>query len=160
MKVSAGTDVDIWCTKCKANTVGTVVAMVNGAIAQVTCKICGSGPKKYRPAKGKKAVGAAKPAGRRSRSTSRSSTGRRRTTAPRVASTPMSKEANLALWQTRRDAETREPFRYDVRATYATGDAIKHPKWGLGFVEQVRGEERIEVLFEEGRKLLIMSYSK
>ena len=163
MKITAGVDVDIWCTKCRANTAGTVVAMVGSEIAQVTCKICGSGPKKYRPAQGKRAVGAAAEAKPRAaakekkpKAAAASSTGPK----AKKSSTALSAAADLALWQSRRDAVEGNPDRYDLSRTYVEGEALRHPKWGLGFVESAKPDGRMQVLFEDGRKLLVMSYKK
>lgn len=171
MKITAGVDVDIWCTKCKANTVGTIVAMVGAEIVQVTCKICGSGPKKYRPAKGKKAVGVV-PGGGAGASAPRAAAAPATAKAPKAPKAPrkaparkkdpsaLAAAADLALWQARRDDLAGPPDPYDLRRTYAVGDALKHPKWGQGFVEEVKGDDRMQVLFEEGRKLLVMAYKR
>ena len=155
-KYRAGMDVDIYCTKCRANAVGAINAMMGQEIVQITCKICGSGPKKYRAAKGKGGPPSASP---RQRSSSTTSGARSK---PKVIgkSMALSPEEDLALWQARRNAAGSELPKYDIRETYIFGDAFKHPKFGMGSVEGLPGDGRMEVLFEQGRKLLIMGYVK
>jgi hypothetical protein len=50
------------------------------------------------------------------------------------------------------DEEKAMPYRMDEG--FEVNDAIRHPRFGLGFVLRVR-ESRIEVLFKEGLKVLI-----
>jgi len=172
MKISAGSDVDIWCTKCKANAVGTVVAMVDTEIAQVTCKICGSGPKKYRAAKGKGAAEVAKKSAVKAKSTRSTrqpskpllsyvipvSTGAvEKAKAERKEALAAGRKADSELWLTKQELLKGKSEVYDTHNTYTEGTIIDHSRWGLGIVEAVRGEDRIEVLFAKGRKLLVMS---
>ena len=43
---------------------------------------------------------------------------------------------------------------YDMQARYKVGSLVKHPKFGLGVVKQLLGANKVEILFEEGVKLL------
>lgn len=52
----------------------------------------------------------------------------------------------------RLDPEEILPYRLDGR--FRADDAIQHPRFGVGFVLRVR-EERIEVLFADGIKVLV-----
>ena len=43
---------------------------------------------------------------------------------------------------------------YDMKASYQVGDLVNHPKFGLGVVRQLVGPNKVEIVFEEGAKLL------
>ena len=43
---------------------------------------------------------------------------------------------------------------YDMQARYKVGNLVKHPKFGLGVVKTLIGVNKVEILFEEGLKLL------
>ncbi len=43
---------------------------------------------------------------------------------------------------------------YDMKASYEVGSLISHPKFGVGVVKQLLGPNKIEILFEDGLKLL------
>lgn len=43
---------------------------------------------------------------------------------------------------------------YDMQARYKVGDLVKHHKFGLGVVKSLSGTNKVEILFEEGLKLL------
>ena len=44
---------------------------------------------------------------------------------------------------------------YDMNNNFAAGDVINHPKFGLGSVEVSFPPNKIEVRFQEGKKLLL-----
>ena len=52
-------------------------------------------------------------------------------------------------------SETTIPRPYQVSASYQSGEFIMHPVFGAGRVLDVLGSERIQVIFKEGRKVLI-----
>jgi hypothetical protein len=52
------------------------------------------------------------------------------------------------------------PHSYDTSASYSKADYINHPVFGIGRVLHVLGVEKIEVIFKEGRKILIFNRSK
>jgi hypothetical protein len=47
------------------------------------------------------------------------------------------------------------PKNYSPKDKYQSGDVLKHPTFGLGVTTAVKDENKIEVLFEGGSKLLI-----
>lgn len=170
MKLSAGMDVDIYCTKCQANAVGAINAMVGDQIVQVTCKICGSGPKNFRPAKGKPDPNAAPSGKTKFKEQTPAKVKAAKAARPlRDASAPKPRAsrstvdpaaADLALWQVKRDESGGVASTYEIQRTYQVGEALKHPSWGLGFVMGVQGGAKMDVLFESGRKLLVMAWRK
>jgi hypothetical protein len=44
---------------------------------------------------------------------------------------------------------------YDMNNSFSTGDVINHPKFGLGAVETALPPNKIEVRFQEGKKMLL-----
>jgi hypothetical protein len=73
----------------------------------------------------------------------------------RAAKAPKS-EALLREWQALKEgAGEMEPVAYDQRRTYAAGQAVQHPVFGLGFVRRLTGPNRMEVVFADQVKLLV-----
>jgi hypothetical protein len=44
---------------------------------------------------------------------------------------------------------------YEMSASFTEGDIINHPKFGLGCVETIKPPNKIEVRFQEGKKILL-----
>ena len=124
-----GGEVDSFCTKCELVLAHTVVAMVGATPVKVECNTC-RGVHRYR---GGTPSGAAPRA-------PRSAT---RTAAPRV-----SFEEMLA-------AHPGPPRRYSPATTFAAGDVVEHPSFGLGFVSAARDAGKVEVTFRSGPKTLV-----
>jgi hypothetical protein len=52
--------------------------------------------------------------------------------------------------------DPRRPIKsYDMNTSFSAGDVISHPKFGLGAVETSLPPNKIEVRFQEGKKLLL-----
>ena len=49
---------------------------------------------------------------------------------------------------------------YDMNNVFSSGDVINHPKFGLGAVEASVPPNKIEVRFQEGKKMKNFSYGK
>jgi hypothetical protein len=49
-----------------------------------------------------------------------------------------------------------EPAAYDQRQAYAQGQAVHHPVFGLGFVRKLAGPNKMEVVFADQVKVLVM----
>jgi hypothetical protein len=99
-------------------------------VRRVTCSMCGS-THNFRPVETQ--ARASKPA--------------TRTTATRGRS---SKSAQQFAIDPSRPVKS-----YDMNSNFSMGDVIRHPKFGLGAVETLFPPNKIEVRFEEGRKLLL-----
>lgn len=127
-KRSAGDPIEARCTKCRKITNHTIIAMTEKGPAKVSCNTC-QGEHKYRPpAASKKASG------------------------KRAAET---KEPPREVWQeliAGMDEAQAKP--YSMEGTYKQKNLIKHPKFGLGLVQRVVGNRKIEVLFADGQKTM------
>lgn len=141
---SVGDEIDSRCPRCKEETIHRVVAMMAGSVHLVICTRC-NGQHRHRA----------------------SLTGGKKMTWPserqakvllkyRAAQTPK-RQAPLSEWQAMRQSggET-EPVLYDQRQVYAEGQAIRHPVFGVGFVRRLAGPNKMEVVFADQVKVLVM----
>ncbi len=139
-KLSAGNNIEARCTRCRAVLNHTIVAMVGERVVRVECNTCG-GVHNYHPEKEAKAPAAA-PSARKS------------ATAPR-ATKKAPGEADRDEWETLRPTMEVERARpYDMNGRYRVNDLVAHPVFGLGVVRRMAGPNKMEVLFQAGKKLL------
>lgn len=69
----------------------------------------------------------------------------------------LSKE-ELALWKDcYNQYKNNKPASYNMKNSYTAQTAINHPTFGWGFIVSVN-DNRLEVLFQEGKKKLISNY--
>ena len=141
--LSAGDEIDSRCLKCKSVTNHTIIAMLEGKAAKVECNTCHARHKYRSPVTVKK-----------------KSSGVRRVTKKKAAGskggrmTPEMKAA--AHYETvLADRSMEGALPYAMTATFAQGDLIDHPKFGLGLVTRKISANRIEVTFRIGIKILV-----
>jgi hypothetical protein len=148
--IGPGDDVEAWCTRCRMNLNHRIIAIVGDNIQRVQCLTC-NGDHKYYPPKGQK-----------------TETGKR---IVRVASseklrkpapTRPTPEKALSEWNSfMRDLPNDGvPRRYNIFETYSAGEYIEHPTFGMGRVLEIMGAERIQVVFKDGRKVLVFNRKK
>ncbi len=142
--VGPGDDVEAWCTRCRMNLNHRVIAMVGSEIKRVHCLTCGGDHKYYPP----------KYEGSRTSSV-------RSAKAPKTARPVKAKENSAARaaseWRTVMSEMPADciPRAYRVAESYRSSEFIEHPVLGTGRVTDILGAQRIEVIFEDGRKILI-----
>jgi hypothetical protein len=124
-----GKDVDSWCTKCKMMLAHTVETVANGRITRVHCNTC-KGQHAYR----------AKPPGTSS-------------TRSRSSKTATPRPPDYASLLKGRDAAAAKAYAPTER--FAEGDFIRHATFGPGVVTARKDVNKIEVIFEDGPKVLI-----
>ncbi|MGV1099137.1 hypothetical protein ACUUL3_06945 [Thiovibrio sp. JS02] len=139
---SAGDEIDSRCLKCKTITNHTIVAMLGGRVAKVECNTC-HGRHNYRPPAAEKSgvlrrggggkVSGGKGGGR--------------------VSPEMKAAAHYEEVLAGRSPEGALP--YAMTATFAQGDLIEHPDFGLGLVTKKISASRIEVIFRAGVKVMV-----
>jgi len=129
--ISSGDELDSYCGKCKQERVHNVVALVDGAVAHVMCKTCGSRHRhRQTPSAPQKRVRAARkslPAG-------------------------PDRGAKLLEKAMASDAD-RKP--YSGRGVFAPGDFLEHPLFGPGVVLDATAAGRMHVLFQGGPRRLV-----
>ncbi len=128
MKLSVGGPIEARCTKCREITNHTIVAMTASGPAKVQCNTC-SGQHKYRPAAPVKKAPA------------------RRTVNPKIS------EQNE--WAELQPGMSRELAKeYTMTTAFKVGSLMNHPLFGLGIVQRLSGPQKVEVLFESGKKTM------
>jgi len=134
-KPRVGQELSAYCGKCKDERTHIVAAMDGEIVRRVTCSMCGS-THNYKVKPAASADGEASGAG--------TGTTKRKTSSRRV------KEANTFTIDPKRPVKS-----YDMNNIFAAGDVINHPKFGLGAVETALPPNKIEVRFQEGKKMLL-----
>ena len=138
-KPRVGQEINAYCGKCKDERSHTVAAMDGDAVKRVTCSSCG-GTHNYKltPAAASKSASAA------------TGEGAAPQPAKKRASSRRSKEADAFRIDPKRPVKP-----YDMNNSFSAGDVINHSKFGLGAVETSLPPNKIEVRFQEGKKLLL-----
>lgn len=126
--LSAGDSIKARCTKCRKNADHIIVTMDEQGPVKVQCTICNR-QHKYRPPTAKKPPSA------------------RQTAQPGDAE----RKAWLDLLPSLNRAEATD---YSMTSSFKVRALINHPVFGLGVVQRVAGPQKIEVLFEDGKKMM------
>ncbi len=141
-----GENIDAHCLKCKLVLAHVVMYEVRGVVSKVKCKTCGA-EHKYR---------GTKPPAKKSESTSSALKEKRAKTPARSAYNPAPVQ-----WETRhRNMDEDTPVKpYRMQDPYKVNDVIQHPSFGLGYVERIVSEKRMDVLFNDAVKSMAMNIS-
>jgi hypothetical protein len=141
---SVGDEIDSRCPRCKEETIHRVVAMMTGSVHLVICTRCNSQHRHRESLRGAKKV--AWPTERQAKVLLKYRAGKE----------PKS-QALAQEWQAMKEsAGEAEPAAYDQRRAYVRGQALEHPVFGLGFVRRVTGPHKMEVVFADQVKVLVM----
>lgn len=143
--IRVGGEIDSVCTRCRIITNHRIVAMVDGLVKRVICLTCDS-QHNYRQPPGQKGPAAAKVVrvGKEMKKTGAPSGGGR----------------VFAQWVQNREtlnASGETPLPYSINQVYEPGQAVNHPKFGLGFVQKIIPPNKMEVMFENEIKTLAMN---
>jgi hypothetical protein len=134
-KPRVGQELSAQCGKCKEERTHIVAAMDGEIVRRVTCSMCGS-THNY------KVKAAVAPAG--------AETGSAASPAKRKTGSRRTKETEAFSIDPKRPVKS-----YDMNNVFSAGDVINHPKFGLGSVEAALPPNKIEVRFQEGKKMLL-----
>jgi hypothetical protein len=126
-----------WCGRCKLMLGHTIEAIVSGEPARVQCNTCHSQHnwKPYKPGEAPRQVREREERGPRAPQPGQ---------ARASHYSELMKGKNLALAK-----------RYSPKDKYAPGDLVEHPSFGLGVATALKDGTKIEVLFQEGAKVLV-----
>lgn len=114
----------------------TIVAIVDGQPGRVECNTC-KGIHNYR-----------KPTVKKSASDTKSSPATRKKTTRKV-------DPDLATWaELTLDQKTGSAVTYSLQGVFKQDQIVNHPTFGLGMVIQLIPPNKVEILFQDGRKLL------
>ena len=141
---AVGDEIDSRCPRCKEETIHRVVAMMAGSVHLVICTRCNSQHRHRESLRGTKKV--AWPTERQAKVLLKY----------RAAKEPKS-QALLQEWQAMKEsAGEMESAPYDQRLAYVPGQALQHSVFGLGFVRRLTGPHKMEVVFSDQVKVLVM----
>jgi ribosomal protein L44E len=133
-----GKDVEAYCGKCKSDTWHVVTVIKNGKVAKVICKICNATHAYKAPEKEETKVKAA------------ATTTRRRAIGTKRVSGRGKKDWGTLVGQ----IEDKQVADYAISGEFSTSPAIRHKNFGVGVITKVLAKNKIEVLFQEGTKIL------
>jgi Zn ribbon nucleic-acid-binding protein len=139
-KLSAGDIIEAACTRCRAILNHTIVAMVEDRVVRVECNTC-HGVHNYR-AKTEKKTPAASTAVREKQAVSRQ---------PKNEPAASERDEWEALCS---NCAIDQAIPYDMNGKFRTNDLLNHPTFGLGIVKNIIPPNKMEVLFQQGKKLL------
>jgi len=133
-KPRVGGEIESYCGSCKEERTHIIAAMDGDIVRRVTCSMC-SGTHNFK----RKPATAATAGASDAAATTKRSTGSRRTKASQAFAIDPSRPQKA----------------YDMNHNYSAGDIISHPKFGPGLVETTLQPNKIEVRFQEGKKMLL-----
>jgi hypothetical protein len=125
---SIGDKIEARCTKCRKNNDHTVLVVEDDAPYKVECSVC-SRQHKYRPP------------------TIPKKTAVKRVVDPNQAA----RKEWIAL---RPDMNDSKATVYSMSSSYKVNALLNHSVFGLGLVQRIAGEQKVEVLFEDGKKIM------
>ena len=139
-----GEIIESHCRRCNDRTGHAIVSFVDGAVAKVQCRACGSVHKHYADK-------------------SKARTSSSKASKPKAKSKAGSKKASKApkapaidpLWEKRiqlRDTSQAKPYSMDCQC--GVDELLEHFKFGTGIVQELVAPNKAKVLFKEGQKLL------
>lgn len=128
--LEAGSDVDAYCTKCKWVLAHVIIAMRGSKPARVECKTCDS-------------VHAFRTEAPTRRAT-------RRGTAKNEEAAKMAHYEQIMSGRDISDA-----LKYKLAAEFTEEQVMNHKTFGVGLVTRIMSDNKIEVLFQAGTKVLV-----
>jgi hypothetical protein len=137
-KPQVGEIIESHCRRCNDRTGHAIVSFIDGAVAKVQCRACGS-VHKHRAEKA--STGGASSRSSKSKSKSRPKDHQQPAIDPR--------------WQEQietRDTHQAKPYSMDCQCV--KNELLEHPRFGTGVVQELVAPNKVRVLFQEGEKLL------
>ena len=126
----ASTDIEAFCARCKGDTPHTVVSRYQDEIRRVRCNSC-EDIHAYRRPRGDEGGDSVEPQGKRK---------------------PLKAKPT---WEQVRSKSKSEPRPYNGDEVYCDLDVLTHPVFGVGFVSELIGQNKVEVTFQSDKRILI-----
>jgi hypothetical protein len=151
--LSAGQEIDAWCTRCKLDLGHRIIAMFESLPKRVVCMTCNSehnyhAPKTNAPgvvnSTRRTTVNQAKP-GKAPKTVKTKAAGEKK--APRISS-------SRAEWE-RRVHGGGVFRRYSPSDRFKEGELVAHSKFGEGYVLALLGNDKLTIVFSDGEKTLV-----
>jgi hypothetical protein len=129
-----------------------IVALVAGVPKRVICQTCGGEHAYHAPRSAPAKAGVFV---RRSNSTPPAGEKRAAPAGVRAAARARVEQERYDAWAERTLGRTVDAFkRYSMENTLAAGDLVLHPKFGEGYVDAVREDGKVSVMFRDGARTL------
>lgn len=145
--LSAGSEIDAWCTKCRLDLGHRIVAMVGGRPKRVVCQTCGS-EHNYRA-----------PHTLDRRGIINRTRAERGPAAPKQSAPSARARAEadrVREWESKIAGNIATAFaRYAVSRRFTLGELLLHSKFGEGYVAELLEDNKISVMFRDGPKVLV-----
>jgi len=150
VQLRVGGNIDGWCTRCKLILAHTIEAVVGDTIKRVHCNTCLSKHvyRAYEPGCAPKVMCSASLQSKASLPSNKKSSAKKKTGVAGLV-----RASDFEAVMKGRDISLAK--RYSFKDYYGTGDMVQHINFGLGIVTADKGANKIEVLFQEGPKVLI-----
>lgn len=143
-KLSAGDIIDARCTRCRDILNHRIVAMVGEKVVRVECNTCGGVHNYYPP-----------PTAKEARILKQAKTSESLKTASSRASRKDPHETEREEWLSLKGTmQIDRAVDYDMNGSYRVNTLLNHSVFGLGFVKNVMAPNKMQVLFQDGIKLL------
>jgi hypothetical protein len=149
--LSAGSEIDAWCTKCRLDLGHRIVALVAGVPKRVICQTCGGEHAYHAPRSlpAKAGVFIRRP------NAPAATEKRPQPAGVRAAQRARVEQERYDAWAERTLGRTVDAFkRYSMDLTLAAGELVLHPKFGEGYVDAVREDGKVSVMFRDGARTL------
>ena len=141
-KLSAGDIIEARCTRCRDILNHRIVAMVAEKVVRVECNTCG-GVHNYYP-----------PPALKLPKTPGGSTVKKEASSPRIPKKDPAQSERDEWAALRHNMRLDRAIIYTMNTRFKVNDVIDHPTFGYGVVKQVIVPNKMQVLFEDGIKLL------
>jgi hypothetical protein len=151
--LTAGSEIDAWCTKCRMILGHRIVALVRTTPARVICMTCNSEHRYLKTAPGSQSVVPVK----RLADGTLAQVGRtgKETTSRKPSTSPARSHAKPNEWETRVLGQSVSSFtRYSMGRRFSLGELVAHPKFGDGYVLEVVDPQKVSIMFRDGPKTL------
>jgi len=140
--LQVGDTIESQCRRCNDRTGHNIVSIVEGEVSKVECRVCGS-LHKHRASKassGSKRTAASKPSAAKQRSQKK-----------KKAEEPVID----AEWQRQMEGRNEaEALAYSMEGRYRPHDLLDHPQFGIGVVQRIVQQNKMDVIFQYGLKQL------
>jgi hypothetical protein len=136
--LSAGSEIDSWCTRCRLDLLHRIIALSQGRPARVVCQTCGSQHNYRAPRTSAKAHQIAS-----------------RSAKERPSRGPRAESMRVADWEARVHGQGTEAFtRSSIDKSFKAGQLVLHKKFGEGYVTEVLEDRKVSVMFRDGPRRL------
>ena len=144
--LTAGSEIDSYCTRCRMDLGHRIVAMVGGAPKRVICQTCNSEHNYREP----RTLKSASSVIIRSKKTEK-----KPSAGQRVTQKAKAEQERQGTWATRALGKPVDAFtKYGMDRHFREGELVIHSKFGEGYVETVLDGGKVSVMFRDGARTL------